>query len=149
LRDPEGVHALLAAYYLVGQPGVTEELIRKIDCVSLPVPDLDEALSFYEGKLGHGLIWRSATAAGLRLPDTDAELVVHTEVRPQAAELLVPSVPNAVERFLSAGGALRSGPFEIAIGRCAVVADPWGNVLVLLDMSKGPLKTDPDGNVLE
>lgn len=131
-----------------GLTSVTEELIRKVDCVSLPVSDLEEALSFYQGTLGHQLLWRSETAAGLRMPDTDAELVVHTEARPQATELLVSSVPRAVERFVSAGGALRAGPFEIAMGRCAVVSDPWGNVLVLLDMSKGPLKTDSTGNVL-
>ena len=127
---------------------MTQELIRKVDCVSLPVADLDEALSFYSGRLGHRLIWRSATAVGLRMPETDAELVLHTEGRPPAAELLVASVPTAVERFVQAGGTVASGPFEIAIGQCAVVQDPWGNALVLLDMSKGPLRTDEAGNVL-
>lgn len=128
---------------------MTEALLRKVDCVSLPVSDLEDALSFYQGKLGHPLVWRSETAAGLRMPDSDTELVVHTETRPPAAELLVSSVPAAVERFVAAGGALRLGPIEIAIGRCAVVADPWGNTLVLLDMSKGPLRTDSAGNVVE
>ena len=82
------------------------------------------------------------------MPDTDAELVVHTEPRPQAAELLVSSAPGAVERFLAAGGTIASGPFEIAIGQCAVVLDPWDNALVLLDMSKGSLRTDEAGNVV-
>jgi predicted enzyme related to lactoylglutathione lyase len=82
------------------------------------------------------------------MPDSDAELVIHTEARPQAAELLVSSVPSAIKRFVSAGGTLQAGPFEIAIGQCAVVGDPWGNALVLLDMSKGALKTDSEGNVL-
>ena len=74
---------------------------------------------------------------------------MHTEARPPATELLVSSVPAAVERFVSAGGAPQAGPFEIAIGQCAVVSDPWGNVLVLLDMSKGPLRRDREGNVVE
>ncbi len=128
---------------------MTDGMIRKVDCVSLPVADLDEAVSFYRDKLGHELIWRNKTAVGLRLPDSDAELVVHVEPRPAAAELLVDSVHAAVERFTAAGGVLRSGPHEIAIGQVAVVADPWGNTLVLLDMSKGPLRTDARGNVLE
>jgi 8-oxo-dGTP pyrophosphatase MutT (NUDIX family)/catechol 2,3-dioxygenase-like lactoylglutathione lyase family enzyme len=128
---------------------VSHALIRKVDCVSLPVSDLEQALAFYRGRLGHRLIWRSDTAAGLRLPDTDAELVVHTESRPQAAELLVASVADAVRRFVAAGGTLLSGPFEIAIGSCAVVRDPWGNALVLLDMSKGPLETDDAGRVVQ
>ncbi len=39
-------------------------------------------------------------------------------------------------------------PFDIKIGRCVVVKDPWGNQLVLLDSTKGLLKTDQAGNVI-
>jgi predicted enzyme related to lactoylglutathione lyase len=31
------------------------------------------------------------------------------------------------------------GPFDIEVGRCVVVEDPWGNRLVLLDLRRGPL----------
>lgn len=127
---------------------MAQPLIRKVDCVSFPVADLDEALGFYGDRLGHEVIWRTATAVGLRLPESDAELVLHTEDRPPAAELLVDAVPEAIAHFERAGGVLLSGPFEIQIGRCAVVSDPWGNHLVLLDMSKGPLRTDEHGNVI-
>jgi predicted enzyme related to lactoylglutathione lyase len=128
---------------------VTAPLIRKVDCVSLPVTDLAVAVTFYRDHLGHQLIWRTSSAVGLRLPESDAELVLHTDARPPATELLVEAVPEAVSRFVNAGGTLVSGPFEIQIGRCAVVSDPWGNHLVLLDMSKGPLQTDASGNVPE
>ena len=47
-------------------------LLRKVDCVRLYVPDLETGLAFYRDKLGHELIWRTATA-GLCLPETDAE----------------------------------------------------------------------------
>ena len=127
---------------------MAEPLFRKVDCVSLPVGDLEAALSFYRDRLGHEVLWRSATAAGLQLPDSDAELVIHVEPRPPAAELLVDAVPDAVERFVAAGGKVVGGPFEIAIGLCAVVSDPWGNTLTLLDMSKGPLQVDGDGRVV-
>ena len=40
-----------------------------------------------------------------------------------------------------------TGPFDIPVGRAAVVADPFGNVLVLLDLSKGRYVTDSAGNV--
>ena len=128
---------------------MAKPLIRKVDCVSFPVPDLDEALTFYRDRLGHELIWRTASAVGLRLPESEAELVLHTEGRPSATELLVAAVPDAIARFEGGGGLLVSGPFEIQIGRCAVVSDPWGNRLVLLDMSKGPLQTDECGNVIK
>ncbi len=107
-----------------------------------------DAVAFYRDRLGHEVIWRTATAVGLRLPESEAELVLHTEERPPAAELLVDAVAEAIARFQRAGGVLISGPFEIQIGRCAVVSDPWGNRLVLLDMSKGPLRTDEYGNVV-
>ena len=38
-------------------------------------------------------------------------------------------------------------PFDIPVGRLAVVADPFGNTLVLLDLSKGRYVTDATGNV--
>ena len=125
-----------------------EPLFEKIDCLSLPVRDLDEALRFYQHSLGHRLIWRDATAAGLRLPKSESELVLHVDRRPMETDLLVDSVPEAVARFCQAGGSKVSGPFQIRIGLCAVVRDPWGNDLVLLDTSLGQLKTDANGRVI-
>ena len=126
----------------------SQPLFRKIDCLQVPVPDLEAGLAFYRDRLGHELVWRTATAAGLRMPDTDAEIVIQTE-RPQVeANLLVSSVDEAARRVVEAGGRLLAAPFDIRIGRCAVVADPWGNALVLLDMSKGRLATDEHGNVI-
>ena len=128
---------------------MTTPLFRKIDCLSIPVPDLDAAVAFYSANLGHELIWRSRMAVGLRLPGSNAELVLHADNRPMEADLAVDSVPEAIERFTSAGGTVLTGPFEIQIGLCAVVSDPWSNVLVILDASKGPLKTDENKRVIE
>ncbi len=124
-----------------------DPLFRKIDCLQVPVPDLEAGLAFYRDKLGHELIWRTATAAGLRLPDTDAEIVLQTERPGMEANLLVPAADEAARRVVEAGGKLLAGPFDIQIGRCAVLEDPRGNALVLLDMSKGHLVTDAHGNV--
>jgi predicted enzyme related to lactoylglutathione lyase len=124
-------------------------LFRKIDCHSIPVADLDAALAFYRDRLGHELIWRDDSAAGLRLPESDAELVLHTDDRPIETDLLVASVPAAISRFVEAGGKVIAGPFEIRIGLCAMIEDPWQNRLVILDASKGSLRTDAEGNVLE
>ncbi len=49
---------------------------------------------------------------------------------------------------MQAGGSVLVAPFEIQIGWCVVVRDPWGTPLVLLDASKGLLITDDDGNVV-
>jgi len=126
-------------------PDVT--LFRNIDCLQIPVPDLDAGLAFYRDKLGHELIWRTKTAAGLRMPETNAEIVIQTERSQLEVNLRVAAADAAIERIVEAGGKLVAGPFDIQIGRCAVVLDPWGNVLTVLDASKGYLVTDDAGNV--
>ena len=123
-------------------------LISKVDCVQLHVDDLDAGIAFYRDRLGHELIWRSEFAVGLRLPDTDAEIVLQTRREEPETDLVVASADEAASRFESAGGAVVVPPFDIQIGRCVVVEDPWGNRLFLLDNSKGPLVTDAHGGVV-
>ena len=130
------------------QPALPEPLVRKVDAIRIHVPDLEAGLGFYRDRLGHQVIWRTDRAVGLRLPDTDAELVLQTEREGLELNLLVDSADRAAERIVAAGGAIVSPAFDIQIGRCVVVRDPWGTVLVLLDASKGLLITDADGNVL-
>jgi catechol 2,3-dioxygenase-like lactoylglutathione lyase family enzyme len=122
-------------------------LFRKLDNHLLRVADLDAAISFYRDKLGHRLLWRSGEAAGFALPETDAELVVHLKMGPET-DIVVADVDRAFALFLSAGGEGVQRPFDIGIGRCARVRDPFGNELVLLDQSKGRLATDVDGRVI-
>ncbi len=131
------------------QPEVSAQkpLFSKVDCIRLAVPDLESGLSFYRDRLGHPLIWRTRQAAGLCMPGTDAEIVIQTEDERQEVDITVQSADEAAQRFLEAGGTLVVPPFDIQIGRCTVVRDPWGNQLVLLDTSKGLLATDKDGNV--
>lgn len=123
-------------------------LFKKADCVQFAVSNLDEGIAFYRDNLGHNLIWRTTTSAGLRMPDTDTEIVLQTERPGLEVDFLVDSADEAARRFSFAGGKIIVPTFDIPIGRCAVVEDPWGNPLVLLDMSKGALVTDNDGNVL-
>jgi adenosylhomocysteine nucleosidase len=129
------------------EPAVRTPLFDKVDCVRLYVPDLESGLSFYRDRLGHALIWRTTVAAGLRMPGTEAELVIQTEQAGQEVDLTVHSADEAAQRFVAAGGTLLVPSFDIQIGRCALVRDPWGNTLVLLDTSKGLLATDKEGDV--
>ena len=123
-------------------------LIQKLDCVRFYVPDLESGLAFYRDQLGHELIWRTDKAVGLRLPGTDAVIVLHTEPQEPEIDFKVQSADDAVARFEAAGGKIVVPPFDIQIGRCAVVQDPWGNEFILLDSSKGLLVTDEEGNVV-
>lgn len=126
----------------------TQPLLRKVDCIEIAVPDLESGLAFYRDQLGHSLIWRNQQAAGLRLPDSDAEIVLQTERPNMDVDFLVDSADAAAQHFEAVGGSVIIPPFDIQIGRAVVVQDPFGNTFVLLDASKGLLVTDSAGNIL-
>jgi lactoylglutathione lyase len=130
-------------------------MFRKVDCLRLRVPNLDEGLQFYCNHLGHELVWRRGDVeVGLRMPGSDTELVLSTEPSGVASnapevDLLVDSADDTAAKFQAAGGKVLNGPFDILVGRCAAVVDPFGNRYVALDFSKGLLKTDSQRNVVE
>jgi lactoylglutathione lyase len=123
-------------------------LIQKLDCVRFYVPDLESGLAFYRDQLGHELIWRTDEMVGLRMPGSDAEIVLHTQPQRPEIDFKVQSTDDAAACIEEAGGKITVPPFDIQIGRCAVVQDPWGNAFVLLDASKGLLVTDEEGDVV-
>ena len=123
-------------------------LFKSIDCISIKVDDLERAITFYNKNIGYKLLWKTQTSAGLGFSEGKSELVLHTEQRPPETDLLVESVPHAIKQFTDAGGKLVFGPIDIPVGLFAVVSDPWGNQLSILDLSKGEYKVDQDMNVL-
>ncbi|NLN46201.1 MAG: bleomycin resistance protein [Clostridiaceae bacterium] len=124
-----------------------DSVFQQVDCIELYVDDLDAGLAFYRDVLGLALLWRSDTTLGLGMPDGLAEVVLQTDRPRMNVDFKVASVPDAVERILKAGGELIHGPFDIPIGRCAVVRDRWQNEYVILDLSKGTYVTDAEGRV--
>jgi len=123
-------------------------VLRMVDAVTVSVPNLDQGLEFYRDRLGHDLLWRNDELgqAGLRLPDSKTELVLSTNLQ-YAPNWLVTSVQDAVADVVAAGGTVLVEPHEIPVGRLAVVADPFGNALILLDLSVGRYTTDAPGRV--
>ena len=95
--------------------------------------------------------WSGATMLRARwdcaCPKARPELVLSTNLE-YAVNWLVTSVSEAVEIILEAGGKVILEPTQIPVGRLAVVNDPFGNALVLLDLSAGRYVTDVDGRVL-
>ena len=112
------------------------------------MPDLEKGLALYSDKLGHQLVWRTDKAIGLAMPGSEAEIVLQTERDEPETDILVDSVDAAVSSIEEAGGKVIVPPFDIRIGRCAIVADPWSNRMVLVDSTKGLLATDREGNVV-
>ena len=125
-----------------------EPLLKRVDAVTVKVPDLDAALAFYRDCLGHPLRWRNDAIgqAALGMPDSDTEIVL-TIKHAYEPNWLVESADAAAVAFASAGGTVLVDPVEIPVGRLVVVRDPFGNVLTLLDLSKGRYRTDDDGTV--
>jgi predicted enzyme related to lactoylglutathione lyase len=121
-------------------------VLRAVDAVTVPVPDLDQGLAYYRDELGHAVIWRNDEVGqvALRLPESSAELVLSTR-QSYEPNWLVDSVPDAVTTMVDSGGRLIVEARPTAVGRLAVVADPFGNRLVLLDLSAGTYLTDQDG----
>jgi predicted enzyme related to lactoylglutathione lyase len=117
-----------------------------VDALVVRVPSVEAGLAFYRDRLGHPLLWRTSTAAGLVMDSSGTELVVSVDSGPET-DVLVDSVDAAVAVIIDAGGALIAPPEDIAVGRVAVVADPFGNELTLVDLSKGRFETDAAGNV--
>ena len=121
-----------------------------MDCVRINVQHIDKAIEFYRDKLGLELVWRKGLdEAGLRMSESDSEIVlIKDELEYPEVDITVESVENSVKKFEEAGGKVIVKPFEIAIGKCSVVEDPWKNRFVILDNSKGLLKVDKDKNVV-
>lgn len=124
-------------------------VLRAVDAVTVPVPDLDAGLRFYRDQLGQEPLWRDDDRgqAGLRLPESGTELVLATGLD-LSPNWLVRSVDAAALQIVAAGGRVISEPTDIPVGRVAVVADPFGNLLVLVDLSTGRYVTDDQGRVV-
>ena len=123
-------------------------LLRKVDAVTVAVPDLDAGLAFYGGVLGHPLLWRNDDIgqAAVTLREGDTEIVL-TTAHGYEPNWLVDSADDAAAAVAAGGGRIISPPADIPVGRVAVVADPFGNVLVLVDLSTGRYRTGADGTV--
>ncbi|WP_203962740.1 hypothetical protein [Actinocatenispora thailandica] len=113
-------------------------MLRKIDCVMLRVPDLDGAVDYYGRVFGHGQLWRDEVSVGMGMPETDAEIVLHTLDLPPGQGAL----PG--RRCASRG---RTVPQPRVCGAPRAVRDrdrlvrgargPFGNTISILDTSTG------------
>lgn len=126
----------------------TKRIFTKIDCLRLYVPDLMEGIKYYHEKLGLPIKWRTDTSVGFLLDDKSGELVIQNEHNWSETDIKVDSVFEVIETIKKSGGTIKQQPFDIKIGKCAVVEDPWGNEMVLLDSTKGEFKTDSLGNII-
>lgn len=134
--------------FLEEKMNLKEPLFTKIDCLRLYVPDLEKGINFYHKQLGLPIGWRTETAIGFLMGDGVGELVIQNEDKRDETDLKVESVIDAVELIKKSGGVVVLEPFDIKIGKCAVVKDPFDNKMVILDSTKGTFITDENGKLL-
>jgi predicted enzyme related to lactoylglutathione lyase len=105
------------------------------------VEDVRAAADYYSRVFGLYPQWSGDGAIGLQFPETDAEVVLHSDPAiPSSVEVhyLVDDVVTATASLVAQGCHMLVAPFDITIGKCAVIRDPFGTRLCILDMTKGP-----------
>jgi len=116
-------------------------MFKKIDCVMIRVgDDVAAAEKFYAEVFGLKALWREAESVGMRLAETDTEIVLHSNAGiPNKVEVhyLVDDVVAAVKRYAEKGCRVVVQPFEVLIGKCAVIKDPFDTTICVLDLSSG------------
>ena len=115
-------------------------MLRKVDCVMIRVDSLEAAAAYYRDVFGLRPNWSDDVSIGLKFAESDTEIVLHSDPNiPSSVEVyyLVPDVINEVKSYTEKGCQLLVAPFDIRIGRCAVIKDPFGTRLCILDITKG------------
>jgi lactoylglutathione lyase len=115
-------------------------MLRKIDCIMIRVNDIEAAAQYYTTVFGLHPRWSGDDSIGLIFPETDAEIVLHNDPSiPSSVEVyyMVDDVVAAVAHYTTQGCNILIAPFDITIGKCAVIRDPFGTRLCILDMTKG------------
>ena len=116
-------------------------MLRKIDCVMIRVDDIEAAATYYAEVFGLRPQWSGDDSIGLVFPESDAEIVLHNDPNmPSSVEVhyLADDVVASVAEYTAKGCRVLVEPFDITIGKCAVIQDPFGTRLCILDMTKGP-----------
>jgi predicted enzyme related to lactoylglutathione lyase len=91
------------------------------------VDDVLAAEKFYTEVFGLKTLWHDSGNVGLGFPETDAEIVLHSSSEiPHRVEVhyLVDDVVSAVATYAEKGCQVLVPPFDVLIGKCAVIEDP-------------------------
>ena len=102
--------------------------------------DTVEAAAAYMDVFGLRSNWSDDVSIGLKFPESDTEIVLHNDPNiPSSVEVyyLVRDVIHEVKSYTEKGCHLLVAPFDIRIGKCAVIKDPFGTRLCILDITKG------------
>ena len=115
-------------------------MLRKIDCIMIRVGDVEAAAAYYARVVGLRPRGSAVGGGGLGLPETAGVVVLHHDPAiPSSASVdyLVDDVVAAVAHVAAQECQILVPPFDITIGKCAVISDPFDTRLCILDMTRG------------
>ncbi|MDD5750391.1 MAG: VOC family protein [Candidatus Pacebacteria bacterium] len=114
--------------------------LLKIDNIMYRVSDLKKAERFYINILGLKKAWEDENAGmiGFIFEQSDSEIVIHTDPNIPKGEYsyLVEDVVEFCEEVKKQGYKVLSEPFEVRPGKYALLSDPDGNEIPIIDLSK-------------
>lgn len=114
--------------------------LLKIDSIMFRVKDLDKSAAFYEKVLGLKKAWRDEKEGmiGFTLPGNDSEIVIHSNPHIPNPDFcfLVRDVEESCREYTEKGFRISMGPFGVRCGKCAVLEDPDGNKIPIIDLTR-------------
>ena len=114
--------------------------LLKIDNVMFCVSNLEKAAQFYEDVLGLERVWtdKEQGMIGFVFQGSDSEIVIHNDssIPNPSFSFSVKDVQKFCDEYRKKGYAVVREPFDVRCGKFAVLADPEGNELPIVDLTK-------------
>jgi len=114
--------------------------LKKIDSVMVRAKDIDASAKFYEEVMGLKRAWTDTEKqmVGFLFPGNDSELVIYTgpKLDSPSYSFSVEDVVEFCQRYREQGYTVLMEPFEVRCGMYAVLADPDGNRINIIDLKK-------------
>ena len=114
--------------------------LKKIDAVLLSVSDLEKTAEFYVDVMGLKRGWtdKENKMVGLLFPGNDTELVLHCDesLPDPNVSYQVDDVLEFVKEYRNKGYKVLVEPFDIRCGKCAILEDPEGHSVEIMDITK-------------
>lgn len=114
--------------------------LLKIDNIMYRVKNLERGERFYTEILGLKKVWedKERKTIGFQLAQSDAEIVIHNDPNMPDFDFsyLVENVEEFIKEREGQGLKLNFGPIDVRTGRYAVLEDPDGNQIPIIDLTK-------------
>ena len=114
--------------------------LLKIDSIMYYVSNLEGAAEFYEDVLGLKRAWTDEKHGmiGFTFKKGSSEIVIHSDpsLPNPSFSFLVKNVEEFCDNYRQKGFKVVKKSFEVRCGRYAVLSDPDGNELPIIDLTK-------------